>query len=86
MAEATKTVESTALGLQRQAKEEQQQLKEANLTLAEANKALKKENLLRISALDGRVKAGIEEKTQNSKRSYRKLKRNYGKQGQKMQR
>ena len=38
MAEATKTMENTAFGLQRQAKEEQQQLKEANFAVADPTK------------------------------------------------
>ena len=64
MAEATKTMEDAASGLQRQSKDEQRQLKEANFALAEANRILKRENLLRASAIDGRERIALEEKCQ----------------------
>ena len=64
MAEATKTMEDFASGLQRQSGEEQRQLKETNFALAEANKTLKRENLLRIFATDGRERMAFEEKFQ----------------------
>ena len=65
MAEAMGTLENTMDGIHRQAKEEeQQQLKDANLALTEANKVLKRENLLRTPAFDGREGAEVKEQIQ----------------------
>ena len=61
-AEAMKTTEDAAKGIQKQSKEEQQQLKEANFALAEANKILRRENLLKASATDSRERMILEEK------------------------
>ena len=71
MSEASKTLEEAATGLQKQSKEEQQQLKEANLALAEANKILKRESLLKVSAVNGREKAVLEEKLQELEENLR---------------
>ena len=50
---------------------EQQQLKGVNFALAEANKILKRENLLRASATDGRERMALEEKFQELEENQR---------------
>ena len=77
MAEATKVMEDAASGLQRQSKEQQRQLKEANFALAEANKILKRENILRASATDGRERMALEEKFQELEEDQRVAERNF---------
>lgn len=69
VAEAMNTLETTAHGIQRQAREEQQQLKEANLAPTEANRVLKRENLLKILASTDEKGQGLSKRYRNSKKN-----------------